>query len=295
MSYIDEANVLRGRWAKGDSERDSKIPMPCEIEEITNVEYVNTDAEDKTWHLADFYYPKNNEDKKLPTIVSVHGGGWFYGDKELYSRYTKHLAQQGFAVVNFNYRLAPENKYPSGFSDVCELMCFIKKNADEYRLDMDRLYMVGDSAGAQLVAQYCVFATSEQYRKLLPSIENLSVPVPRKVALNCGVYKVDARDDDICMKWYLPESMDKATCESICNYLEYINSSYPESFVMVSVNDGLTPCSKDIIEKFIEKMVPYVYKEYGKKDKSAGHVFHIDIISEEAIDCNTEQISFFRD
>ena len=53
--------------------------------------------------LFDIYYPAElDAQTSYPVIVSVHGGGWFYGDKELYSYYCCHLASKGFVVLNFN-------------------------------------------------------------------------------------------------------------------------------------------------------------------------------------------------
>ena len=62
------------------------------------------------WQKLDVYRQKDATGK-LPVIVSVHGGGWVYGDKERYQFYCMDLAERGFAVVNFSYRLAPEYKF----------------------------------------------------------------------------------------------------------------------------------------------------------------------------------------
>ena len=84
-------------------------------------------GEDKTWQILDVYKPKSAEGK-LPVIVNVHGGGWVYGTKEVYQFYCMSLAQMGFAVVNFNYRLAPENKFPSSVEDTNSVFNWIEKN-----------------------------------------------------------------------------------------------------------------------------------------------------------------------
>ena len=64
----------------------------------------------------DVYRPRDT-DAVIPVIVSVHGGGWGYGDKERYQYYCMSLAQQGFAVVNFSYRLASKYKFPAPLED----------------------------------------------------------------------------------------------------------------------------------------------------------------------------------
>lgn len=65
----------------------------------------------------DVYRPRAREGEKLPVIISVHGGGWVYGDKDGYQFYCMGLAERGFAVVNFSYRLAPEAKFPASLED----------------------------------------------------------------------------------------------------------------------------------------------------------------------------------
>lgn len=289
---IFKANEKRIQWATSDAKRDAKIPMTTNITQVVDIVYAKSATEhEKQYHLADIYYPQEMSADSYPVIVSIHGGGWFYGDKELYSRYTKYLAEQGFAVVNFNYRLAPEYKYPCGFSDVCRLMDYISKNAEQYNLDLSRLYMVGDSAGAQLVSQYAIYATNSEYRKLFDELNELDAPIPAKVALNCGVYELS--DNDECVVWYLPEKMSEDIRRSTENILEYMNEKFPETFLMASVNDDLCSCSDIMKSKLEELGIPHIYNKYGYSDLSVGHVFHINIISDEAKQCNSDEINFF--
>lgn len=290
MTQIESAEILRKQWAQSDALRDSRIPDNFYVNVISDIPYVNDKSK---WHLTDIYYPKSHGIEKLPVIVSIHGGGWFYGDKELYRLYTKYLATFGFAVVNFNYRLAPENKYPCGFYDVLRLFDFLYSEQEKYDLDLNRLYVVGDSAGAQLASQYGIYSTNESYRRLFEF--KVNSPVPAKIALNCGVYEFSERNGDEISKWYTPDVMDENTKESLYNIRRYMNSDFPESFVMCSVNDPLAPGSLSLVKLLKEYGIRHIYKEYGQNDKSEGHVFHINIISKEAQRCNSDEIKFFRD
>ena len=98
-------------------------------------------------------------------IVSVHGGGWVYGDKERYQFYCMSLAQRGFAVVNFTYRLAPEFQYPppAPLEDTNLVFGWILRHADQYGLDTNRLFAVGDSAGGNILGLYAAFSTNPAY------------------------------------------------------------------------------------------------------------------------------------
>ena len=88
---------------------------PEDIERWDNIVYGHDDRE---MQRLDVYRPKQAQGEDLPVIISVHGGAWMYGDKERYQYYCMSLAQRGFAVVNFTYRLAPESKFPAQLEDV---------------------------------------------------------------------------------------------------------------------------------------------------------------------------------
>jgi acetyl esterase/lipase len=244
--------------------------------------------------LTDIYYPQNGEESNFPVVVSVHGGGWFYGDKELYRFYTMHLATMGFAVVNFNYRRSPEYSYPAGFMDVCRLMDFLAQHKEEYRLDMDRLFMVGDSAGAQLASQYGIYAINPKYRELFDNM-NLSVPVPKKMALNCGIYdlgEIFRADMEIC-DWYLPDCMKKNEVISFFRIMDYNTKDFPPTYLMSSVNDALAKHSLPLKQRLEELGVPVIFKEFGENAPQDGHVFHLNMHSENGKRCNQEEVSFF--
>lgn len=87
-----------------DDKRDAGLPTEIpEVERINDLSY----GPDPKWNLLDIYLPKKRTGK-VPVIISIHGGGWVYGTKETYQFYGLGLAKEGFAFVNFNYRLAPD-------------------------------------------------------------------------------------------------------------------------------------------------------------------------------------------
>lgn len=294
-AYIDDAEKMRAEWAKSDAKRDKDITIPDDVKMVKNIEYAESSTRDeKIWHLTDIYYPKEKKDI-YPVIVSVHGGGWFYGDKELYRPYAAYLASKGFAVVNFNYRRSPEYVYPCGFKDVCYLMDFVIKNAKKYKLDMDRLYMVGDSVGAQLASQYSIYSTSCEYRALFDFSDKTDFITPKKIALNCGIYDMSELycNDKQLIDWYLPEDRSDFIRKSFFNILEYMNTDFPPTYIMLSVNDAFsiyTGAMKSCLEKH---GITMVYREFGQENKNDGHVFHLNLRSRAGELCNTEEIAFF--
>lgn len=253
--------------------------------------------------LMDVYMPREDsvigacaQGRRLPVIVSVHGGGWFYGDKELYSHYCCHLASKGFAVVNFNYRLSPQNKYPAAVEDVAYLVRFVYENAETFGFDKDSFYMVGDSAGAQLVTNYCIIAANKEYADRLDFFTYDRLPC--RVCLNCGAYMMDAREGQI-YDWYVKNedgslAMTKEQLELFLSQLSYMNSRFPETYLMYSVNDDLKTHSMDFDKRLSELGVPHVTRAYGQESADSGHVFHINLKNPEGLRCNEEECAFFR-
>ena len=290
------AEFLWKAWARSDKKRDAAIPEPLDVIQVVNVQYAPSDAEEDTvWHLTDIYYPQSSTDTSYPVIVNVHGGGWFYGTKETYATYTKYLAGKGFAVVNFNYRLSPKNKYPTGFSDVCKLMQFLLENGKRFHLDLSHVAMIGDSSGAQLGLQYAVFASNEQYRLLFPDFADIPVLTPTKLVLNCGKFVVEKTGRNETSDWYLPEIMTDAQTESLAHMNDYITPDFPSTFLMTSVNDSLYPETQQLDQVLTDKQITHVYKEYGQNDPKNSHVFHLNLLNDEAKQCNQAEISFIRE
>ncbi len=89
----------------------------------------------------------------FPVALLVHGGGWAKGDKtRLVAPLFDPLNVAGYAWVSINYRLAPEHRYPGSVEDVETAIRWVKANAAEYRLDANRIALIGESAGGHLVA-----------------------------------------------------------------------------------------------------------------------------------------------
>jgi alpha-L-fucosidase 2 len=89
----------------------------------------------------------------FPAAILVHGGGWVAGDKQQYITYIfQPLSDAGFAWFSINYRLAPQFKFPADSDDVESAIRFVKVNAAKYKVDPNRIALIGESAGGHLVS-----------------------------------------------------------------------------------------------------------------------------------------------
>lgn len=160
-----------------------------EIEKLIHVENdLSYDSAYKDGNL-DIIAPKEFSGK-LPVILWTHGGAFLGGDKSDITEYAVQIASKGFIVVNMNYELAPGATYPTPLYQVNEVYQFIEKNAEEYGMDMDRVYFAGDSAGAQIISQFVNVQVEEAYASLMGMEGIVSPEKIAGVLLFCGPYDI---------------------------------------------------------------------------------------------------------
>lgn len=145
-----------------DEKRLAAQPAPDGVKELVDIRYVD---DGHKLHLFDVYRPEEAEGK-LPTIVDIHGGAWVYADKELNKKYCMHLAKEGFAVVNLSFRLVPEVNFAGSVKDIFAALEYVKTHADELGIDLDNMFITGDSAGGHTAAMVVASAESEVLQKL---------------------------------------------------------------------------------------------------------------------------------
>lgn len=87
-----------------------------------------------------------------PVLVWVPGGGWHSGTAGEYHFVGRTFARHGFVVVLAGYRLVPEGRYPAMLEDSAMAVRWTLDHAAELGGDPQRLYLMGQSAGAYNVA-----------------------------------------------------------------------------------------------------------------------------------------------
>lgn len=88
---------------------------------------------------------------RLPVLVYAHGGGWVWSSIDTHDRLVReYAAAAGIAVVNVDYALSPEAKFPRALEEVAAVVRHVAEHGDDWGLDGSRIVVGGDSAGGNL-------------------------------------------------------------------------------------------------------------------------------------------------
>jgi acetyl esterase/lipase len=93
-----------------------------------------------------------------PALIFVHGGAFTEGSrhrsKEIYANVLYYFARHGIVGINAGYRLAPEARYPEASRDISAIVRWTRENALRLKINPDRIFLMGHSAGGAHAASY---------------------------------------------------------------------------------------------------------------------------------------------
>ena len=128
--------------------RDAGLTFPEGVRCSTDIAYADDGIKA---HVLDIYRPEDSQEKILPVIINVHGGGLIIGNKEFNRYFCALLCKKGFLVYSIEYRLIPDCLIYDQISDVFMAMDYIKERLAADGGDSSHVYMAGDSGGACLI------------------------------------------------------------------------------------------------------------------------------------------------
>ena len=158
------------------------------------------------------YVPREKQNKPLPLLVYLHGGGWTFGSINSCARYCSELTATGSVIVlAVDYRLAPEHPYPAGLDDCVAAIEYAREHAAEWGSAPQLISVGGDSSGGNLA----LTATLRLFRE--------GQPLPRSLVL---YYPVVSAWNDSSASWKqyatgqaldgdIMEAFNQAYCEGV--------------------------------------------------------------------------------
>jgi acetyl esterase/lipase len=109
--------------------------------------------------LLKIYEPVLRDDKPLPAMLWIHGGGYIMGHPDIDDPLCEQFVLKANCVVgSIDYRLAPQHPYPAAIEDCYAALKWMADSAAELNIDASRLAIAGASAGGGLTAALALLA-----------------------------------------------------------------------------------------------------------------------------------------
>lgn len=155
------------RWVTGQFEKGAASAQashaftaatPLDLDIFADIPYRNH----KNVPLAmDIYRLKNHGTENMPVIIMVHGGGLLVGSRKMSRAVCEALARAGYLVIAPQYRLLSETDALGAIADLCAGLRTAEQIAPQYGGNPDRIFLIGESAGAFLSVYACAMAASQ--------------------------------------------------------------------------------------------------------------------------------------
>lgn len=210
------------------------------------------------------YSPENA--KGAPLLIFIHGGGWTFGDLETHDHVCRSLVEAvGAVVAGFEYRLAPEHKYPAAADDSQAAVEWLLDNCEALGCDPRQVIISGDSAGGNLAAlvsqrlrgregtaiafQILIYPATDFSRKRDSFRRHADAPTltTADAAWAMGNYLRDEAD-----------AVDPQAAPHLCSDL----SGLPSAFVLTAEIDPLCDDGEDYARRLLEAGVPVMARRY---------------------------------
>ncbi|MPY80036.1 MAG: alpha/beta hydrolase fold domain-containing protein, partial [Actinophytocola sp.] len=115
---------------------------------VENVAYADPEPADSTGHLLDLYLPATQSKASRPLLVVTGGSAWLGENGKEYAReLAPFFTDAGYVVAGVSIRASWNAPFPAQVHDIKAAIRWLRAHAPEYRIDPDRIAIMGDSSG----------------------------------------------------------------------------------------------------------------------------------------------------
>jgi acetyl esterase len=152
--------------------------------------------------------------ERMPVVIYFHGGGFFMGGIDETDGLAQEIAASAdVLVVNVEYALSPEAKFPVAVEQSYDALRWVAANAPRLGADADRIALAGESAGGNLVMVVALITRERHGPKvcfqvpIYPSVDyRPNVPYASRRELGGGDLILDMQDIAWMLDHYLEDS-----------------------------------------------------------------------------------------
>ena len=225
------------------------------------------------------------ESKKVrPTLFYFHGGGMFMGHKHSGDPLAVEQADKlgffgdildrGYNIVNVDYALSPDYKFPVQFVQIDRAFDFINRFGAQYGLNTEHIFISGASAGANFTEIYGLAVENREYAKKI-GLEKVSLMrkqlcglIIEESALSVQKMK-DGNMSTMYEGWLGEEDIEESEIAAILDVPNHIRDFYPPSVVIESNVQHFFPDSARDLCRVLERIGARYIHIAPEKEKGA--------------------------
>lgn len=231
-------------------------------------------------HLQILFPYKNNQsaDEKYPLILFIPGSAWH--KQEMYNdipQYAK-LAERGFVVAAMEYRESDIAPFPAQVEDVCNALKFVPSIAENFHIDTERIFLMGNSSGGHIAMMATLFSAHGLCEKL-PKLSGVILESASTDILICSKNPIppwmQVRPSAVLLGVEQIEKNEELAKKASCDMYVTKDIELPPVLLLHSEFDHVVSVenSRVLYEKFVENGHEVVYYELEGLDAHGGAVF----------------------
>ncbi|MFO7674451.1 MAG: alpha/beta hydrolase [Lutibacter sp.] len=256
----------------------AKIPGAIQVQ---NYEEIETYKDEKLQNIRQITTPTlsvflpEKENHNGTAVIVFPGGGYFYltMDKEGY-KVARWLNTLGITAVVLKYRLPSDaimtDKTIGPLQDAQEAVRAVRRNAEKWKVDPNKIGIIGFSAGGHLAA-----TLSTRY---LDNLYNVNDTVSARPNFSMLIYPVISMKDGISHHGSRGNLLGKTPSDLLINKFSMetqVNNLTPQTFMAHASDDASVPVENSILyyQALIKHKVPAELHLYEK----GGHGFGLGV------------------
>lgn len=269
---------------------------------IKNIAYGKADLQ-----KGDLYFKNelNKSGEKKPIVLYIHGGGFIKGDKKHRVTVSEYYANEDCFVFSINYRLPPEVDIFGQIDDCVSALNFIKTLAESYNIDLNNIFITGDSSGSCQTTFLAAIKYDDDLRLKLGCRE-VEVDI-KGLMLMSGIYDVEALVKHIKLFGVIPQAAEmilnfklKSDLSNLNEYefydcmspSKFVNSKWCPVFISWAEDDIFCKGQGETMSNALKSHIDDV-STYSVKGILNNHCYHLFLKSNKyAEECMGKSVDF---
>ena len=259
----------------------SQRPNPYGVQYSSSRTQQEEQLQDTIFLHLDLVLPPNPENKLLPMVVMIHGGGFHGGNKEGRLQYAQDYATLGYIGCTINYRLTQQNiiqesdenliaAVNDAIEDAMNAIRYLKTQSSIYNIDNDRIVTIGNSAGG-FISLHNAIDNDESLpdQESINDYPEISSSVSASITTgavfpNEGLFSLNFDEDDASCLIMHAEDFDPVTDtywedDVIPFYEAIINSG--NYAALIALPSGSHGAGVGPFEEYSEDIIPFIWNQ----------------------------------